>query len=117
MTYKWITDTTEPMGRSHNPNSKLEHPEYKIANIATFFPIQAILFVFFETPGCHILPAPYTVVILLHKQKCIISLRSVAAGCNWPCGCGGSTLIIHVLLTDQPTYLLNDFHTYLHTHI
>jgi len=38
MTYKWITDTTEPMGRSHNPNSKQEHPEYKIANIATFVP-------------------------------------------------------------------------------
>jgi len=31
-------------------------------------------------------------VILLHKQKCIISLRWGAAGCNWPCGCRGSTL-------------------------
>jgi len=37
-TYKWITITTGPMRRSHNQNSKREHPEYTIANIATFVP-------------------------------------------------------------------------------
>jgi len=58
----------------------------------------------FETPGSHILPVPYIVVILLPEQKCIISLPfSGAAGCNWPCGCRGSTLIIHDLLTEQLT--------------
>jgi len=52
MTYKWSTDTTEPMRRSHNPNSKREHPEYKTANIATFVPYSGyFIWVFLKPLG------------------------------------------------------------------
>ena len=36
MPYKWSTDTTEPVRKSHNPNSNPEPPEHKTPNIATF---------------------------------------------------------------------------------
>jgi hypothetical protein len=78
----------------------------KLQILPRFSSCQIILLDVFETPECHILPVDYIAITLLNKQQYIICLRSVAAGCNWPCGCHGSTLIIQDLLTDQTTYLL-----------